>query len=929
MASFIPSAGCRNAAVLCLCICVGVIALGETTAAQVATPNNIKTIYVIPSSHWDLGFFAPPEEALPLLKPHLDQVIADAKADPEFRWTVESVWQIREWLARTKDPREVQDFVDLVKKGQIQISAVFGSMHSEFMGAETLNRVAYDDKAIEKQFGIKTDLAMMDDVPGFTLRLPQVLAGSGVKYFVTGSNLFLFGGTSLSPAHVPFYWQAPDGSRVLTWQTQSRFGGYTEALADYYLDPPALEPYTKEHFYPKEWEGLPRLEIMQRGVDKLLKKYAEAGYPYDAVMVLFLHDFLPPSQEKDSMLPGIREWNASGRSPRIVMATPAEFFQHIESKYGDAFPVYSGDWSGLWSEVKTNSPQISAAVRWTEDHAPAAEMLWTMLTFKEGVSYPAGNFESARLNVLKYDEHSGAAQVGWPKLLSRAEIDQQNKEYAQYARDARSDIEHLIDDGMQSLFSQTNDAPAADNVVVFNPSSWEREGIVTIDVPEGQAIRVRDVASQEFAMAQRVGPGRWSFLAKKVPGTGYRTYSLEFSADDSPHAKAAPGGLVLENRFYTVRVRESDGAIINVFDKWLGAELVDPNGASTFGALGRWNPFGALPGAAGKAEITRPEITREDGPLFSSLIIRRAGSYWPEARITLPNHVKRIEFANTLDRTRMPYVASLQPGEYYSFDFPVKFDAPASVWVEDGSGYHQIPDDYLPGARTDAAVPQHSLILSGDSAGKKVRVELVQRESFFDYLPGLPGAKGPGKFLNVVRALALRKQDEGDTRDLGMVNFANLEPGFEGLPLRFNFSLTSDDGTPDFTEGYEAAAAFDLPLIAARLLPHSAPAKPTGAFFLLNARNVVINAFKPSADGNPDHYTLRLQEVAGKDCEVQIATPLQVTEAAQTNLTEDVVLRALVLPMKIGVKAHQTVTLRLTVPHKNKTRSNRWWEWEQ
>jgi hypothetical protein len=46
---------------------------------------------------------------------------------------------------------------------------------------------------------------------------------------------------------MPFYWTAPDGSRVLTWQTQGRLGGYTEAMADYYLDPDSLEPYTKDH----------------------------------------------------------------------------------------------------------------------------------------------------------------------------------------------------------------------------------------------------------------------------------------------------------------------------------------------------------------------------------------------------------------------------------------------------------------------------------------------------------------------------------------------------------------------------------------------------------------------------------------------------------------------------------------------------------
>ncbi len=931
MASTLQNA--RNRIFLTLLFCAGCFtgaAAGQTSAPQVPPASQpsksqpIKTIYVIPSSHWDMGFFAPPEEVLPLLKPHLDEVIADAKADPEFRWTVESVWQIREWLARTKDPKEIQDFVDLVKRGQIQISAVFGSMHTEFMGVETLNRIAYDAKDLERQLGLKTNLAMMDDVPGFTLRLPQVLAGSGVQYFVTGSNLFLFGGTSLSPAHVPFYWQAPDGSRVLTWQTQSRFGGYTEGLADYYLDPPALEPYTKEHFYPKEWEGLPRLEIMQRGIDKLLKKYGDAGYPYDAAMVLFLHDFLPPSQEKDSLLPGIRVWNAAGREPRIVVATPAEFFHHIESTYGDKFPVYSGDWSGLWSEVKTNSPQISANVRWTQDHAPVAEMLWSLLTFREGTSYPAGNFESARLGVLKYDEHSGAAQVGWPKLMSRAELDLQNKEYAQYALNSSAGIDHLIADGMQALFSQTNKAAAIDNLVVFNPASWSRDGAVTVEVPEGQQIQARDLATQQLATVQPVAPGQWTFLAKDVPGTGYRTYSLEFSAIAARAHKENPSRPQLENQYYRLQVRESDGAVVSLFDKQLGVELVDPKSPTKFNALNRWNSARTLPAPVGKVTITR-----EDGPLFTRLVIRRPGSFWPQTNITLPTNEKRVEFTNTLDRSRMPYVASLQPGEYYSFDFPVKFDSPANVWVEDGAGYHQIPDDYLPGARTDAAAPQHSLILAGDSGGKKINIVLAQRESFFDYLPGLPGAKGPGKFLNLVRALALRKQDEGDTRDLGMVNFDNLEPGFESSPLRFTFAVTSNEGAPNFTESYEAGAALNLPFIAERLLPHTAPAKATGSFLSLNSSNVVLTAFKPSTDGNSDRYTLRLQEIAGQNVEVEIATQLQVSEAVRTTLTEDQVLGPQPLPLKVAIGAHQTVTLRLTIPHKSKTRSNRWWEWEQ
>ena len=456
--------------------------------SQPATHSTIQTIYVMPSSHWDLGFIAPPEEVLPRLKPHIDEVIANAKRDPEFRWTIESVWQIREWLARTSDPQQIKDFVDLVNKGQIQVSAVFGSMHTEFMGAEQLNRITYDMKDLEKRLGIKTDFAMMDDVPGFTLRLPQILARSGVHYFVNGSNLFLAGGTSLSPGQVPFYWQSPDGSRVLTWQTQSRFGGYTEAFADFYLDPVAREPYTKEHFYPKEWEGLPKLEIMQRGVDKLLDKYAKAGYPYDAVLLLYLHDFVSSNEEATQLLPAVREWNAAGKQPRIVVSTPAEFFHHMEAQYGsEKFPSYEGDWSGLWSEVKLNSPVISAQARWLQDHAPVAELLWSLLTFRNFTSVPAGNLEDARIKLFKYDEHSGAAQVGWPKLMSRSEVDQQNREYVGYTNSGKEDISNLIDSGLQTLFSQV---PAGEGkrkrtLVVFNPVSWPRTDVARPQVEAG------------------------------------------------------------------------------------------------------------------------------------------------------------------------------------------------------------------------------------------------------------------------------------------------------------------------------------------------------------------------------------------------------------------------------------------------------------
>lgn len=896
-------------------------------AVPPATYSTIQTIYVMPSSHWDLGFIAPPEEVLPKLKPHIDEVIANAKRDPEFRWTVESVWQIREWLARTSDPQEIKDFVDLVHKGQIQISAVFGSMHTEFMGDEQLNRLTYDMRDLQKRLGIQTDFAMMDDVPGFTLRLPQVLARSGVHYFVNGSNLFIGGGTSLTPGKVPFYWEAPDGSRVLTWQTQGRFGGYTEGFADYYLDPAAREPYTHEHFYPKEWEGLPKLEIMQRGVDKLLDKYSKAGYPYDAAMVLYLHDFVSSNEEATQLLPAVREWNAAGKQPRIVVATPAEFFHHMETQYGsDKFPAYGGDWSGLWSEVKLNSPVISAQARWLQDHTPVAELLWSLLTFRNFTSLPAGNLEDTRLKLFKYDEHSGAAQIGWPKLMSRAEVDQQNREYASYTSSGEDDIHNLIDSGLQTLFSQQHAGKRT--LVVFNPLSWQRSDLARFKTSED--VVLRDAVTGQPAAMQRVSADEIEFTAADIPALGHKSYLIETKLGAPGESKGSSGEMSgglstagIENSFYRIRVRSSDGAVTSLYDKQLERELIDSADDKAANQLLRWTAAAGLPIGTEKVWVHV-----ENGALCDRVIVRRPGSLWPETVITLYRAMKQVEFANLLDRERMPFVASNQPGEYYSFNLPFHFQGAAQVWVEDGIGYHRIPEDYLPGARTDAAVPQHSLVLAGQSAARTIHVTLSEREPFFNYLPGLTTANAANTFLNVVRVTVMRKQDQGDTRDLGMVNFPTIEPG---LPAKswYHFALSSASGDVSPVESYREGASFDVPLMAAELAGGMAPAQPQGSYFSLGASNVVLLAFKPNADGNPEHYTVRLQEIAGEKVITTLNTPFKITAAEETNLTETETLGALpVDPLRVTLSPHQTLTVRLTIPHPHKERSERWWEWD-
>ncbi len=750
--------------------------------------SGIETIYIIPSSHWDLGFKLPPQEQLDDIKPHLDAVIRTAKQDPQFRWVIESGWQVQAWLDRTKDPQAVQDLKNLVRSGQIELSAVWGSEHTEFMGTEQLDRIVDPMRDIEKRLGVTTDLAMMDDVPGFTLRLPQVLARSGVRYFVTGSNLEFGGGTSLHPGKMPFHWRSPDGSSVLTWQTGSKNGGYTEAMADYYLDPTAhyYSAPADEHFYPKAWSKLPSLEIMQRGVDKLLAEYHKAGYPYDAMMVLYMHDFVPASYEGDGLLPAVRAWNAAGKHPRLVVATPKEFFDSMERRYGDPFPTYAGDFSGLWSEVKTNSPGITGDARWVQDYLPQAEALWSLLTFRPGTTpYPASTIADAATKMLTYDEHSGAGQPGWPKVMTLAQVNQQNQEYATFARSARAETRSMMMLGVERLFASKSDPSKTPKCVVYNPLSWERSGVTRVHPPSADLVEVRDAATGKVVPSQLNLDGSISFTAEEIAPVGYRTYFLEHSTA-LPAKEEEVSGDVVENQFYKVRPRALDGAIDSIWDKPASRELVNPQSPQRAGQLVRWTFAKYLPDQEWK-----PKIRHFRGPLTDELVIVRPGTWWPETRVTLESGERTVKLDEVFDRSRMPPVPLEKNSEYYSFEFPFLFDNPAKIMVDDGIGFHDLPKDYLPGARTDGATPIHTVALMDDGAARSNSISLVQREEFYDQpLLGYGVTGLLDHYTNVVRVTALRKADQGDTKDAGVVTLSTVEPGY-GPRYTSSFAITS------------------------------------------------------------------------------------------------------------------------------------------
>ncbi|HEY8558867.1 MAG TPA: glycosyl hydrolase-related protein [Pyrinomonadaceae bacterium] len=939
-----------------LTIVWGTLFLSFSVFSQTKLPASpIRTVYVTPLSHYDFGFVEPPDAVRERAARHIDEVIRVAETNPNFRWTIESVWQVNEWLKRQKKPtsvlpkdkEKINRLMNLIKHGRVALSTAWGSMHTDFMGAEELNRLVYDYARLERTYGIKSEVALMDDVPGHPTSVPSVLSGSGTKYLVTGANLFIQQATSLAPGNVPFYWQSPDGSKVLTWVSQSRRGGYTEGLTDFYLDPFSLDPYTDktpfDMFNPEQAGKKTPLEIMEIGVAELLNRYNKAGYKYDAVMAMYAHDFIEPT-DVVNLERAVKMWNARHKEIQLKIATPNEFLKYIETKYAAVIPTHRGEWAGLWSESKTQSPRISALARLAHDHTPAAETLWSALAMTRGIPFPVGNFTGLYDLMLTYDEHSGAGNNGWMQLNSRGPLEEQNRQYVGFMNRAASEIDYLLGQGI-GLVAQGSryDAPArqknanARNVLVYNGLSWTRSDVVKLKAPAEnlRITEIRDTTDNQKIAFDIDEQGQVIFIASNVPSMGYKIFEITTEAGrNAPTFKTDENKFEAANKNFQIKLR-ADGTVESIRNLSTNRELVNASGEMAFNELLRVEGSEA----SRVAYPFAPKITVKKGEQMTEIRVERARSAYPSTVLTVYDGLDRVEIRNELDPGKMPFVGgSNNWHDSYYFAFPFKVSKENLKIMRGGQKwFDRLPDDYLPGARTDAVTTQHLLGLTdGDQSAL-----VAHRQAFHWVYPGYVDTKMrakdapkgfPAMFTGkfplpeaTVYSRAVRRSNQTDTHDVGVVNMPTVEPGMTGNYV-FEYAVAAD-GKFDEVRAWTLGANFNLPLRAEYV--ETAPASPSDSFFSLNRPNVQIAGVKTISDtvvrgevsATPLEPTLsrvfviRLQEFAGRAATVSVDLPVKIKSAAALNLTESKVLENIsqIAPLTVSLKPFETKTIRFEI----------------
>jgi alpha-mannosidase len=758
-----------------------------------------------------------------------------------MNWDCETYWQLDCFLKLR--PQRAEKVFERLREGRMELSAMFGNLLTGLCSHEALNRSTLDAWRLARKHGFSVASVILDDVPSAVSSLPMVLAGSGIKYFIEGVN------NDRAPHAVnglksPFYWEGPDGSRVLCHIER----GYAQASGLISSMDEALER-----------------------VPKFLANFERPDYPYDAVL---LNGAFSDNVAVANWLPEVAaQWNTEWAFPKLILAKQTDYFRYIEQRFTEKIPTVKGDFGAWWEDGAGSTAHQTALCRRAEEQAVAAEILHTLAALLGGLEYPKAQFDELWRNILLYDEHTWGAWCSISQPKSEQTVKQWEVKGA-FARKAHAAARQLLKGGLDKLGSLT---PAGD-FVVFNPLAWNRTGVAVAET----APMAREPESGKAIASQAMPEGGYCFLAKDVPAIGYKSFQPVRSTD--PSQEMAPAVRVLEdgieNDYYRISYDQLTGAIKSILDKETGRDLVDPAAGYSFGEVlyvsGGENTYAVhsdlrLPPP--KFQVHRLEktsVTKSNGPVFGELLLESKGRMMPKInlRLRLYHAIKQLDLRYEIDKTE----TTAKEAVYIAFPMAMEV-AKGGLWLEYPDAIIEpLKEQHLSACRDWFAVQRW--LAASDS---QVTVILSPLDTPLVSLGGM----NPGKWLKEIR------MDRAHVYAYVMNNYWHTNYKAEqGGPHLFRFSLTTMRGAfsrkDAITKGWEMFA----PLLACKAKHSRAGALTQASQGLVSIEPAWIPLLTAKAAEDANGFVFRLLEPRGVSGLAKVTLPVPIQRAFSTDLVE-------------------------------------------
>jgi len=814
---------------------------GDTTSFVNSTKQVIKelkpisefakkfTLQFVANAHIDAAWLWRKKETEEVTKRTFSAVMNMFRARPDFTYT-QSQAALYEWM-KDDYPDLFEQMKSYADKGRWEIS---GGMWVEPdcnlpSGDSWARQLLYGQKFFKKYFGKQARIGWNPDSFGYNWNLPQFMLLGGLDAFIT--QKIGWNDTNVFP-HRLFWWQAPNGSKILTYfpfsyvnEINNPFG-----LVDWLRQYEANTGLTKllVLFGVGDHGGGPSLEMMAR-IDKLRELYI-----YPSIEFNTAQNYIDWVRSND--LSKVPTWNDE---------------LYLEYHRGTA----------------TTQSNIKKWNRFNESLLTNSEKFNSISTLMNGKNY-SDKIKEAWKIVLFNQFHDILPGSSIREVYIDAE-----KDY----REAYQLAEFALSNSLSSISSNINTEKIKDGkpVIVFNSLSWQRTDIAKVELPKGDDKNYSVFDTNGNEIPSQVQPKdkltrEIIFVAKDIPSFGYKTFVIKPNESiREKNIQQTSSNEFIENEFFKVTLDSKTGLLTSIYDKRLSKELLNGFGNKLQlledlpSAWDAWNI--GLTGKEFPSTLRQVKLV-EDGPVKSVLRVTRD--------YLKPGVVKSFpteDYPNTFFTQDIILYKGIDRIDFKTdvewWESKTMLKVAFALNVNDTVATYEIPFGTIKRSTTlkaqwDKGKWEVNAQKWADLSNNEFGVSLLNKSKY-----------GYDTRNNVMRLSLLRSPIWPDpTADRG--------------DHSFEYSLYPHKGKVEESETVYKGYEFNYPLITLITDSHQGVLPLEKSFVHVTPQNVIITSIK-QAEENENALIITMYESKGNDSRVEVNLPFTPSKIVETNFLEE------------------------------------------
>jgi alpha-mannosidase len=611
------------------------------SARPAATPH--RTLHMIGNAHLDPVWLWPWQEGYQEARATFWSAIERMDEYPDFIFTCDQV-ALLSWVEES-DPVLFERIRSRVAEGRwVNTGGWWVEPDCNMpMGESFVRHGLYGQRFLRSRFGRIATVGMNVDPFGHNVMLPQILRRQGMD-----SYIFLRPGPHESTFDdTLFWWESPDGSRVLAYRIPFEYGS----------PPGAIDGQTDK-----------ALGALDRRIGDAMVFYGVGN-----------HGGGPTRANIES----IHRYDRMGSFGRMIMSSPRTYFDEVlnDTERLERLPVRRDDLQHHAPGCYSAHSGIKAWQKRAQFALLSAERWAAIVAVRDNVEYPRVQLERAWKQVLFNQFHD---------ILPGSAIDSAYTDARDQLGEAVAISKRILVRSHNMLARQIA-VPFEEEtqpVLVFNQHPWPLTTDVDLNygsqkigahVVDESGTPVLFQHTQPWALTGDSGRGAIVFRAE-LPALGYRLYRLR--PGELPFA-ASQGSLttsdrVLENDHVRIEIDAASGWISSYLDKATGVDLMRGVDGSTHTQICQdptdtWGHRVVSYAWPGASMSTKRIVVRETGPLRSRIRIERAwgaSSMIEEFLLDRDSAVLRIDVS--LDWREKAHLLKLR--------FPTLLEAPVATY---------------------------------------------------------------------------------------------------------------------------------------------------------------------------------------------------------------------------------------------------------